>query len=163
TCGTSPDGVPIELFLQDPPIVIDKEEMQLPDRHPIVVERWDEPGVYDIWDIVGKKFYPDIAAFIEEARRLGVSRRCELKDYSILTKESKLVILHPKGWIENHAEYYSRFSIGEALNFVCPKKWDKWPDITPHEVGDEEMCARLWWHDVKQPKREKGEEDKPKD
>lgn len=78
---------------------------------------------------------------VHNCRRLGVSRRCELADYSRLTSESRLVLIHQRAYIKNFAEYPEHFSEQETGDFRCPRRF--------HLIGSlDEMCAGLWRHDV---------------
>jgi hypothetical protein len=75
-----------------------------------------------------------VADFIEEVRRYGLSRKLNPKlDFSKLTLQSRIVLLHSRAVIENHKEYKS----GHA----CPR------GITSHN-HNEEMCCKLYWEDV---------------
>jgi hypothetical protein len=97
--------------------------------------------VWHVFDVVGQDSYPNVCDVVEEARWLGVSRRCELLDYSRLTRESRLVLIHQRAYIKNFAKYPKHFAEQEADDFRCPRK--------RHPIGDlEEMCAGLWRHDV---------------
>src|SRR5262245_26133393 len=157
TVPSDGNGSPIEFFLLDPPKVVDMDAMGVPVRHPVALPRADATGriVYHVYDYVGQEFYPDLSGFVEEARRLGVSRRCELKDYSMLTADSRLVLLHPKAWIDNHADYYEAMSEPERDWFRCPKLLSRpyAKEVRKHSVNDLVMCSRLWWHDVGPQKR----------
>jgi len=126
---TSPYGVPLEEFLADPPIPVDPAELGLTARG---VKLIDVEGVWHVFDIVGKKYYPNVADYIEETRRMGASRRLPSNlDFSKLGPESRLVLVHQKAVILNFSDYD-----GEI---VCPK------DIHQHPL--QEMCAALWWRD----------------
>jgi hypothetical protein len=152
----------VEYFLIDPPHVVDLDELEIPRRHPCVRLRTGTENVYDIYDVVGKEYYPDVAAFVEEARFMGVSRRCELNDYSMLTAESKMVLIHPHAWIDNFVDYYAAFNEAAVTGFRCPKViGSKLEPRRLHELpvrpADGVMCAGLWYHDHKP--RKKDEED----
>jgi hypothetical protein len=101
----------------------------------------EKEGVWHVFDVVGQDSYPNTADVVEEARYIGVSRRCELPDYSKLTKDSRLVLIHQRAFIENYPEYIERFTEQERDDFKCP--WKR------HNIDRlEEMCSGLWWHDV---------------
>lgn len=135
-----PFGRPLEDFLIDPPIVVDTEALGLSSVGIKLIKRANE-GVYDIWDIIGQQFYPNVADFIEEARRFGISRRlAKTLDFSLLSDKSKIILLHQRAHIENHAEYF------QEAKFKCPKEIGKhifWPKEEPAP-----MCIGLWWEDV---------------
>ncbi len=96
-CNTGPGGAPIEEFLVDPPQQVDT---RLLCKAGIKLVNTD--GVWHILDWIGHGFYPNVADFIEEARRFGVSRRLRANlDFSKITPESRLLCVHARAWIEN--------------------------------------------------------------
>lgn len=148
-CGSSPFGMPIEHFLLDPPVLV-PDGLELPDRGVTLHER---DGVWHIIDRVGLAYYPNVADFIEEARRLGVSRRLQSNlDFSKLTEESRLLLIHPRAWIDNWTAYRpKRNLVGWTPGpYHCPG----YPNpFEPHTHGKEidgfpGPCAGIWWEDV---------------
>ena len=130
------EGVPIEAFLVDPPSPVDVQGLGLTDKGVRLVQLGD---TWHVFDIIGENYYPNVADFVEEGRRMGVSRRLSSNlDFSKIDPEkSRLVLLHRRAIISN---------LDEAgflnLPHICPK------GISGHEAGAlEEMCAGLWWHD----------------
>ena len=138
TVPGSSDGAPIEYFLIDPPLPVDLNELCIGPRGVYLIEK---AGVWHVFDVVGEESYPNVCDWVEEARMIGVSRRCELPDYSKLTEESRLVLIHQRAFIGNYRTYLNRFSELEADHFNCPKNRHK-----PRNL--KEPCAGLWWHDV---------------
>jgi hypothetical protein len=135
---TSEDGLPLDYFLIDPPQPVELETLGLSPRGVHLIEK---DGVWHVFDVVGQDNYPNVCDVVIEAKALGVSRRCELPDYSRLSSESRLVLIHQRAFIENYRDYLDRFSQQEADDFSCPRK--------RHEVEAlDEMCAGLWRHDV---------------
>lgn len=131
----SPTGKPIEFFLQDPPLVVNPRDFGLSAVGVKLIER---QGVYHIWDWVGSKFYPNVADFVEEVRRFGLSRRISnAVSFRKLTMKSRIILLHSRAYIDNYQDYKRK---GE-----CPKT----PHV--HTLECDEMCARLWWEDVRVP------------
>lgn len=138
TVATSEDGLPFECFLIDPPQPVDLEALGLGPRGVHLIQK---DGVWHVFDVVGQDNYPNVCDVVIEAKTMGVSRRCELPDYSKLSLNSRLVLIHQRAYIENYREYLNRFSQQETDNFRCPRK--------RHEIESlEEMCAGLWRHDV---------------
>lgn len=125
-CGLSPYGTPIEQFLIEG-VPLPPELENLPEIGVMLIE---VDGVYHVLDHVSEKDYPSPADIIEEIRRFGMSRRCEGIDYSKLSAESKHILVHPRAFIANAAEY-------GVVN--CPKG---------HEHAPGEMCSDLWWRDL---------------
>jgi len=134
---TGDEGVPIEAFLVDPPSPVDAQALGLTDKGVRLVQLGD---TWHVFDIIGENYYPYVADFVEEGRRMGVSRRLPSNlDFSKIDPEkSRLVLLHRRAIISNVEE-------AGFLNLphICPK------GIAGHEAGMlSEMCAGLWWHDL---------------
>lgn len=123
--------------------------------------------VAHVFDIIGQDNYPNVADFLEEARRLGVSRRLELEggEYARLTSRSRLILLHKRAVIENPAEVITEFGELELARLAradCPKHLpshkvqlvkdgcagvgdgcgDAWLFAQKEPPG----CAALYWH-----------------
>lgn len=129
----SPYGKPIEDFLVDPPVRIDKVTFGL---SPVGVKPIPRDGVYHVFDWVGSEYYPNVADFIEEVKRLGLSRRIpKTFNFSLLSMESRIILLHSKGWDNNHELY-----ITDAKCPKCNKEHDH-PRIRP-------MCVKLYWENI---------------
>lgn len=145
----SPFGMPFEYFLFDPPVVVDAREMGLT---PVGVKLLKRPAedVYDVYDIIGADSYPNVADFVEEGKRFGLSRRLSSGvDFSLLSEKSKLILLHPKAFISNPDPYWN------AATVQCPKELIEHTPGTDHKPGDEwptgkhaPSCIGLWWHDI---------------
>ena len=131
-CGLGPNGRPIEEFLFDPPILVPKG-LGVPTRGVLLVER---AGIWHVVDRVGNEFYPSPADFLEEAKRMGVSRRFPSNiDFSKLTADSRLLLVHDRAWVDNCADF---------APWRCPKQFE-------HHAFDQEpaMCAGVWWEDLR--------------
>jgi hypothetical protein len=95
--GLSPDGVPIEDFLIDPPTLVDG--WGVPNLGVKLIER---DGVTHILDHIGTAHYETPAHFLEEVRRQGLSRRLSPNlPFEKLTKASRLLAIHDKAAIGN--------------------------------------------------------------
>jgi hypothetical protein len=128
-----PDGRPIEEFLIDPPVVIeDPSRLGLAAVGVTLIER---DAVTHVLDIVGREHYPTVAAFVEEARRLGISRRAPRTiDFGRITRQSRLLLAHA------HAD------IANAAEFPCQRRCPC--HVTEHlQARFADMCARLWWEE----------------
>jgi len=127
-----PTGTPIESYIVDPPKPIDIDKWGLTARGARLVE---VGGVWHIFDIVGREHYSHVADIVEEVRRKGASRRLAGNlDFSKLTPESYLVLVHARAVIENFDEY------PQPPLVTCPR--------FEHLDRFEETCAGLWWHDI---------------
>ena len=141
-CGLSKWGLPVEHFLVDPPLVVEAEQLGLTS---IGVKLIEVEGIWHICDIVGAEHYPNVADFVEEVRVMGASRRlAKTIDFSKLTSDSKLVLLHRRAQIDNAINYYASLGAWIPPSWHCPKH------LLEHEAHDHlpGMCAGLWWHDV---------------
>lgn len=143
--GLGPNGQPVEYFLIDPPRLL-PFDMPLRTQLPIWVGEM-EP-ILHLLDWVGAGHYPNVTDFVEEVRRMGLSRLLpeSLLNSSIqhpvtgetipvlaaLTPDSRLVTVHPKAHIHNITDY--------------PHTWDcpRW--LADHK--EHVMCAGAWWWDV---------------
>jgi hypothetical protein len=134
-CGTSPIGLPLERFIVDPPRAIVPESMGV---SPVGVTLHDIKGVTHVFDWVGSTHYPNVADFVEEARRFGTSRRLPKNlDFSRLTSQSRMILIHARGYVGNYHDYMAAEPDGAR---GCP--------AAKHGTDAKEMCARLWWQDV---------------
>lgn len=128
----SPDGMPIEEFLIDPPLIVEAAALGLSAIGVSLIER---DGITHVLDIVGTEHYPTLASFIDEARRMGISRRISSRsDFARIGPASRLLLLHANAHIENAAEIPS--------DRGCPCR------VLDHlQESFRGMCARLWWQE----------------
>jgi len=138
--------MPMENFLVDPPIPVDTQEMGVT---PVGVKLVERKGVWHIMDWVGSTHYANVADFVEEVRRFGLSRRLSTSlDFKKLTPQSRILLLHSHAYIYNFDKYQKCEPDEEHLTGLvpypgCPKK------LPQHTRPDmETMCARLWYQDV---------------
>ncbi len=112
-CGTAHGGTHIENMLMDLPMLIDTDIFAL---SPIGVSTFqDHLGVTHVLDWVGESHYPEIADFIEEARRKGVSRKIShTAPIEGLSAESRLFLAHPRGRVTNAGQ------LSTPTGFACP-------------------------------------------
>ena len=163
--GFSEHGKTIEKFLFCPNEKFDQEKFNLSPRGVTLIK---VDGVFHVLDWIGAIYYPNVADFLEEIRRFGLSRRLELseKDYAKLTPESRLVCIHPAGFIEDTLPYWQN-RIGMDDPFFEPYNWANCPiGIDDHlmtqsgamqtlsmnfsKLGLKQslpMCMGLWYED----------------
>jgi hypothetical protein len=145
SCALGPGGSPAENFLIDPPRPVDVEAMGLSSIGTKIIP-WttvtESPvETHYVFDIVGEDSYPNVADFIEEVRRQGLSRRiARNSDFAKLDANSRIVLVHRRGFIANSSEYHAQRPKDEKW---CPKDHPK--HIHPTFF---EMCAALYWEDV---------------
>lgn len=136
---TGPDGKPLEFFLADPPRPVDAKALGITPRgmHPVT----DADGVTHVFDWVGSQHYPAATDILEETRAFGLSRRIPRTfPFESLGPGSRIVLLHARGYLANHAHYYQALETG----WRCPKARDDHRDLPWPEA----MCAGLWWDDL---------------
>ncbi len=131
-CVFGPSGQPIEAFLFDPPIIV-PAGFTVPTRGVVLVER---AGIWHVVDRVGNEFYPSPADMAEEIKRFGLSRRIPNNiDFSKLTPESRILLVHDRAWVDNCADF---------APWKCPK------GHAEHAYDQEPpMCSGVWWEDVR--------------
>jgi hypothetical protein len=144
-CGLSPEGRPLEDFLLDPPAPLPLEAQRHLGITPIGVKLLPDPGdpqTHHVVDWVGSKHYPNVADFLEEVRRFGLSRRLpRTLDFARLSRASRHLVVHANAWIVNAADY---FGARATDDWRCPRHR---PDhLDP--PAPPPMCASLWWEDV---------------
>jgi hypothetical protein len=145
-CPLSPYGNPLEDFLVDPPIPIIADDLGVT---PIGVKLVERKGVWHIMDWVGSTHYRNTSDYVEEVRRLGLSRRLSTTlDFKKLTSQSRILLMHSHAYIYNFDEYKKQEPSLEDLQGLVP-----YPDC-PKELEEhirpemKTMCARLWYQDV---------------
>jgi len=152
SCPTSDHGHPTECFLLDPPKPIEAAVLGLSPRGVTLFD--DASGRTHVMDWIGAESYPNVADFIEETRRLGVSRRiAKTEEFARLGPGSKLFVVHARALITNPADYYQ--ALPEQDWYTCPATTAfahcGRGQAEAHRFGaemDAEPCGRLWWHDV---------------
>lgn len=149
-CGMSPYGMPVEHFLLDPPVPTDAA-LNLATQGIDWVER---DGTWHVIDWVGQSHYPNVADFVEEVRRFGLSRRIpKNEDFSRLTTASRIILVHARAILVPAT--FKRYRPSDDAPFTCPKRvlfkeGQKVPPfIKEHESGAPHLCAGVWWEDVK--------------
>lgn len=128
-----PGGRPVEHFLVDPPTVVSNDQRDALGLCALGVTLIERDGITHVFDIVGREHYPTVAGLVDEVRRLGVSRRISrTADFSRLSADSRLVLLH------EHAD------VANALEFPAERRC---PTERDDHLADgyRGMCARLWW------------------
>jgi hypothetical protein len=137
--GLSPYGQPLEYFIVDPPVLLDGWDLSS-----VGVQLIERDGITHILDWVGSKHYPNVADYLEEVRRFGLSRRLsKTLDFSRITSQTRILLVHARAWIDNFQEYQT---------WDCPKEYPfHTPEVLPHEPEDHKrMCAGVWWQDIEQ-------------
>lgn len=154
TVGTSPFGRPFEDFLFDPPKILPLEELGI---SPIGVKIIKFPGrdVYDVVDWVGATHYPNASDVVEEGQAFlqrgenPISRRIASNEHlDLLTKGSKIILVHPRAYLTNFLE------LSQVLSRDHAERLDD-DDCITHNLGHadrpaqggngKEMCIRDWW------------------
>lgn len=142
-----PGGLPIEAFLMDPPI-IPREGMEIAQRGVNLLRQDVADGkggtrvVWHLMDWVGEQHYPNVADFVEEVRRLGLSRRIQSTfAFDLLSPESRILLIHPRAFVANWKAYWDVYAPSRQ-GWKCPKC------LATHVQGEVGPCACIWWRDV---------------
>jgi hypothetical protein len=95
--------------LVDPAVPV-PSGLDLMDRGQLIAERVVDgihTGIYDVYDRIGSRYYPNVWDFYMEVAAQGASRRVHTKsDFSKITSASRMVFVHEKAIVENAAELY---------------------------------------------------------
>jgi len=145
-CGMSASGSPVEDFLMDPPVLLDFARIGVIPRGTHLVER---NGVTHLFDWIGAESYGNVADFIEEVRRFGLSRRLSPKlDFSKLTGATRILLVHSRAYAENFADYARAWEYTETASTANP-----FPRCPKHKVEHDQedppaCCVGLYWQDI---------------
>jgi hypothetical protein len=142
-----PNGHPVECYILDPPRPVEAAVLGLSARGVQLFQ--DARGTTHVMDIIGSDAYPNVADFLEETRRFGLSRRiAKTADFAALGPGSRIFCVHARAYIENARELQDAILADRDLStHVCPA-------FTAHEhcgrgtTDEHSPCAALWWHDV---------------
>lgn len=157
--------IPVESCLVCSPKPV-PEALGIPNRGVLILERNDGSGIWDVYDRIGSKHYPNVADFIEETKREGVSRRVkrDTRNLDKLTRKSRIFLIHERAIITNSHTYY-RALADERVDYVnngAPWVVNKWycrKHVAEHNelvnivstgkmgVGAP-MCVSLFWDDI---------------
>lgn len=144
TVAESPDGQPLEFFLADPPRPVDAAALGLSAIGVKLVKR-ARSDTWDVWDIVGRESYPNVADVLEEGRRMGFSRRIpHTADFGRLTAGSRLVLLHARAVVDNIHLYTGDWQGYGQTGRPCPRHRPAHAD--PADLP--ETCCGVWWQDL---------------
>ncbi len=132
----SPSGRPVEDFLIDPPVLIDKDPFRSP-------ELYLKEGVHHILDWVGAEYYPYVPDFIEEVKTMGISRRIpKIFPTDKLTKGSMFLFVHSRtliDWIDRVKNVMKELKDSmEILSYSCPKQ------LSEHQPADQFCIGMLY-------------------
>jgi hypothetical protein len=149
-------GSAVEEFIIDAPQPINPVETGLSAIGTMIVPRKVDTGSRQfttnyVLDIVGKEHYPNVADFVEEVRRFGLSRRIARNiDFTLLDSNSRIVLIHERAMILNSIDY---MAARDPERIWCPR------DIPQHMRPEyTSMCAALWWEDIREGEVAQGDE-----
>jgi hypothetical protein len=93
-----------QVIALDPPVVIDPQAIGL---QAVGVKMIERNGVFHVLDWVGTNHYPNVADFVEEVTRHGVSRRMPSNlRFDLLTSASRLLLVHEKAYLEGRGQLW---------------------------------------------------------
>ena len=141
-------GRTVEDFLIDPPVVL-TAVMDFSERSVAVIQQpgSDDKPIWHVVDVVGERYYPNVADFVEEVRHMGLSRRVQgTLPFNLLTASSRIILVHRKAWVEHYAELREQIDpLSDGPRHRCPRDMNV-PEST-HQLG-QTMCAGIWWDDL---------------
>lgn len=140
-------GRPVEDFLLDPPVKL-HPAMDFSDRGVNIIEQPATDGrvIHHVVDVVGERYYPNVADFVEEVRHMGLSRRIQSTvPFGLLTQHSRIILVHRKAWVNHWPELRNPTGNNQDIGYRCPRELTT-PDAL-HRRG-EAMCAGVWWEDL---------------
>jgi len=146
----TPGARPVDDFLIDPPVRVSDQMRDDLGVKPVGVTLVDMNGVTHVIDWVGESFYPNVADYVEEVKHLGLSRRCELAadEYARLTRDSQIILVHPRAWIDQFAALSEAVIVEENdrqdILWHCPKNTHR----ESVEASLESCCLGLAWCDL---------------
>ena len=149
--GLGPGGRPIEHFLFDPPILV-RDDRTFPTPMQGMALTMTPDGVWHLIDRIGTGYYPYASDFIEEGRRLGISRRVQknLKitvkgevrnGFDLLTKDSRLFLAHDRAYLSNWQDVELPGNpVGDDSLWHCPID-----NQAHYKTLSEGPCASFYW------------------
>ncbi len=140
------EGAPFYTAIVDPPVIVPEELISRISA--VGMTMWERNGVNHLVDVVGECHYPNPADFVEESRRMGLSRRISNKfPLDKLTPgQSRIILVHNKAYINNWRELYEGRTTQDLPQ--CPTH------NAAHDLSvdrNKAMCARCWYMDHEAP------------
>jgi hypothetical protein len=156
--GTSDGGAEIENFFIDSPVPV-PDGLSLSVRGMNVLQLVPG-GPFHLIDVVGQNNYPNAADILEEGRSLGFSRKIQrTAEFDRLGPDSRLILVHARGYIENFEDYYVRIEAAMGSDLYqdfwhCPRCRTEHVNLGRPDA----MCAGLWYVDLVEGIEEVGRE-----
>lgn len=138
--GSGPGAAPVEEFFFDSPLRVPTDYLE---HLPHIGMHWFERhGVWHLVDRIGLEHYPNPSDLFEEIKRFGLSRRLPSNlDFSRLTAESRLLLVHDRGYIENARDWID--------DWACPQRHGHHqPSGNYPSYEEQPCCIGMWWYDI---------------
>lgn len=138
----SPEGRPVEHFLADPPFPYEPD-------HKVGQEIVERDGVFHVIDWIGASHYPYASDFLEEVRAYGLSRRVSSTlDFGKLTRDSRIIVVHAKAYIENAKDLAEQHVVVSSENGsdACRCGLLERSSDDFHLRHVDAMCSRYLWY-----------------
>lgn len=145
----SPDGdTPITDYMHCHPKLVSPDLMrQIPNRG---VMTFEKDGITHVVDRIGAGNYK-CGAFVYELMVKGMSRKSHMGfDFSLITRASRYILVHPQAIIGNANEYYEHM-MKEMGTIACPINDDHYSCIDMSKADTIETCYRHWVCDHDEP------------
>lgn len=143
---SSPKGRPVEDFILCPPRKVTHHWLRRAGVSPqgIHLVDWAD-GSQVAMDWIGSNHYATPARWVEEVKRMGISRRMSsLTDFSKLSPATRLVVIHERAWIDLTEEYHKD---RPQYNSARTQPWCPRNVAVHRDLPTVECCAGYWWED----------------
>jgi hypothetical protein len=137
--------------LIDPPIPI-PAGLEIPARGVLIMQRPGTDGdpIWDVYDHVGSNHYPNVADFVEETRRFGLSRKISRNEnLHLLDDRSVIILCHERAVVEQADFMYQLLweeadEYPSATGLRCPQHKHTLDQMMAARPGAN-TCAGLWY------------------
>ncbi len=139
--GLSPDGLPLEHFLIDPPLPYTPDV-----KRGVSFVQDPTTLLWHIIDHVGAEHYPYASDILEEGRLHGFSRRINNNliepHFGKLTPQSRLILLHPRAIVRNTTQIQPHLP-EHRLKHRCAHSARSRDEAHLHDPNI--SCTRYWY------------------
>jgi len=151
-------GIPIKQLTLCPVWALDKVKLGIANRGLTLLPRYDIAGtpvvdllgkpICDVFDVIGRKYYPYKADFYEEGKRMGFNRRwpTSIDPGLLVFGTSRHYMCTDAGVIEVDDVAPIREKVNEWAIPECLK--DVWEHRAPMDDRMYDTCTSMWWHEM---------------
>ena len=138
-------GDPADYFMICPPFEVDLGEMGISTQGMTILPDPDEPGIYNVWDVVGQDYLP--ADFIEEDKQDGTSRLVptpQVPSLDMLTPGKSRHFFVAKASLVDPKSVYDQ--LDDTRIKMCPAGHEE--HNNPNDDHIYQMCTSFLWETV---------------